>query len=153
MRKLMVFVLIITAFPSFSQEVNSIEKVKNSFLEGWNKRNHNAIDKIYADSILFHGKRDFIITRDGLPNHIDRWHEAFADFKYKIHHIIVQNDLVAVNASFTGTHIKKFKGIEGSNNKIDVHNMFFFRFDQGLIVEMWEVHDEITFINQMKGEN
>jgi hypothetical protein len=31
--------------------------------------------------------------------------------------------------------------------------MFFFRFDQGLIVEMWEVHDETTFINQMKGEN
>ena len=153
MIKLLAFVLIIAAGPSFSQEMNSIKKVENAFLEGWNNKNHRELDKIYADSILYHGKRDFIITRDGLPDAIDRWHEAFADFKYTIHHIIIQNDLVAVNASFTGTHIKKFRGIEGSNNKIDVHNMFFFRFDQGLIVEMWEVHDETTFINQMKGEN
>ena len=149
----MVFVLIITAIPSFSQEVNSIEKVKNAFLEGWNKRNHDEIDNIYADSILYHGKGDLMITRDGLPNHIERWHESFADFKYIIHHMIVQNDLVAMNASFTGTHVKKFRDIEGSNNKINVHNMFFFRFDQGLIVEMWEVYDETTFIKQMTGEN
>ena len=130
-----------------------MEKVKNSFLENWNKRNYSELDKIYADSVLYHGSSDVIITRDGLPSHIDKWHEAFADLKYVIHHIIVQNDLVALNASFTGTHIKKFKGIEGSNNKIEVRNMFFFRFDQGLIVEMWEVYDETTFIKQMKGEN
>ncbi len=148
----MVFVLIITAIPSFGQEGNSIEKVKKAFLEGWNNRNHDEIDNIYADSILYHGKRDIMIARDGLPSLIDRWHEAFADFEYIIHHIIVQNDLVALNASFAGTHIKKFRGIEASNNEIDVHNMFFFRFDQGLIVEMWEVHDETTFLEQMAGE-
>jgi steroid delta-isomerase-like uncharacterized protein len=153
MRKLIVFGLVITAFSSFSQEMNNIEKVKNLYHEVWNKRNYNELDKIWADSVLYRGKRDLIITRDGLPGHVDKWHEAFADFKYIIHHIIVQNDIVAMNTSYTGTHINKFMGIEGSNNKIDVRNMFFYRFDKGLIVEMWEVYDKTTFIEQMKGEN
>ena len=59
-----------------------------------------------------------------------------------VRHVIADGDLVAVNLTLTGTHLGEWAGHHASGARVSVEEMMVFRFEEGLLVEMWEVFDE-----------
>ena len=67
-----------------------------------------------------------------------------------IRHLVAQDDLVAVSLTFQGTHEGTWLGIPGSGRVVTVEEMMFFRFEEGILVEMWEVFDEKGLRDQIE---
>lgn len=125
--------------------------VKDIFEKGWNLQQFDDFSNFLADSIIFNfrGTR-FSTNLEHLKELIAMWRTAFPDFHFQLEDIIAENKLVAVNLVFTGTHKGQWQDMPPSGNKILVEEMMFFRFEQGKIVEIWEVFDEFEMRNQIR---
>ncbi len=51
--------------------------------------------------------------------------------------------------TITGTHEGEFMGISPTRRKIRVHGIVMSRFEDGKIVEEWEVIDQLAFLQQL----
>ena len=148
--------LLFSVFSGISQSIpdDNKEVVTKFFIEVWNKKEFNELDKLLSDSVELHfGSGNFKLTPNDFINMIESWHEAFPDIQFRIIHIIAENDVVAINVNYEGTHSKKFMNIEPLNNNINVSEMMFFKLKAGQIVEAWELYDELGMQKQMKDEN
>ena len=155
MRTIILTIFLFSVFSGISQSIpdNNKKTVTKIFLEVWNKKEFNELDKLLSDSVELHfGSGNFNLSPTDFINMIESWHEAFPDIRFKINHIIAEDDVVAINVNYVGTHSKKFMNIEPLNNKINVSEMMFFKLKEGQIVEAWELYDELGMQKQMKGE-
>ena len=129
------------------------EIVKDIFEKGWNLQQFDDFSNFLAESIIFNFRgTKFSTNLEDLKALIDMWRTAFPDFHFQVEDIVAENKLVAVNLVFTGTHKGEWQNMPPSGNKILVEEMMFFRFDQGKIVEIWEVFDEFEMRNQMRAQ-
>ncbi len=63
--------------------------------------------------------------------------------------MIAEGDLVAIRLTLTGTHLGEWAGVAPSKRKVSVAEMMFFRFEDGHLVEMWEVFDDQGLLRQI----
>ena len=125
--------------------------VRDIFEKGWNQQQFDDFSSFLAESIIFNFRGNkFSTNLEDLKALIVMWRTAFPDFHFQVEEIIAEDKLVAVNLIFEGTHKGKWKDMPPSGNKVMVEEMMFFRFDQGKIVELWEVFDEFEMRNQIR---
>lgn len=108
-----------------------------------NKKNLSRLDQIMADAVFFYGQ-DWtgMGTRDGLKKEYEKWFVAFPDFNVTTYQILCEGDYVAVNCSFTGTHKNTFMGIDPLNNRVNMLDAVFLKFDSNnKITEYTEIWD------------
>jgi steroid delta-isomerase-like uncharacterized protein len=120
-----------------------------------NKRKLELIDQIFADSFRVHILLDStqsISTRKALKDFLSSLFDAFPDIHYTVGDIIGGANRVAMRVSFSGTHKKDFLGIKANNNKVNyASEIFFFRFENGKVVEDWVQLDLYNLFKKMKG--
>jgi steroid delta-isomerase-like uncharacterized protein len=127
--------------------------VKDILEKGWNLQQFEDFSNFLAESTVFNFRgTKFSTNLEQLKELIAMWRTAFPDFHFQLRDIIAENELVAVNLVFTGTHKGQWENLPPSGNKIRVEEMMFFRFDQGKIVEIWEVFDELEMRNQISAQ-
>ncbi len=125
--------------------------IRNIFEHGWNQEEFTSFAEYIADKATFNFRGNQQITNlEDLKNLVVFWRTAFPDLTFEILDIIAETDLAAANLVFTGTHTGEWQGIPPSGQKIQVEEMMFFQFENGKIVEMWEVYDEAAMLNQIK---
>ena len=106
------------------------------FEEVYNLRNFEYILDNFSDNYFEH--RD-----DGARSNMDALKitkiacSIFPDLNVSIDQIIEENDLIAVNLSFTGTHKGVYLDIPGTSKLINWEAMEFFRIENNLITESW----------------
>ena len=109
--------------------------------------------RILAGEILLHvGGTARITTIADLESIVARWHAAFPDFRFVVHSITADDHTAAVRATLNGTHLGPWGGLEATGRRISVEHAFFLRFDEGLIVEVWEFLDQPTLDAQLAGD-
>jgi len=125
--------------------------IRSIFEHGWNQEQYDSFSEFLNENIFlnFRGTRQ-ITNLVELKQLVTFWRTAFPDLTFEILDIIAETDLVAANLVFTGTHTGEWQGIPPSGQKIRVEEMMFFRFENGKIVEMWEVYDEAAMLDQIK---
>jgi steroid delta-isomerase-like uncharacterized protein len=76
---------------------------------------------------------------------------AFPDLRVKIEDIVAEGDLVAVRASWTGTHQGPFPPLsaEPTNRRAVLTGMVFWRVRDGQIVERWATLDRLGLMQQL----
>mgnify|MGYP001814457421 CR=1 FL=1 len=135
-------------------ETHNAEFVRLAFEEGWNRSSFEFMNGRTAGTIPFHYNGTTIETAgDSLPALVARWRSGFPDLTMDIRHLIARDDLVAVSLTLRGTHEGAWGGHEPSGATVAVEEMMFFRFDGGLLVEMWEVFDEQGLLSQISGSH
>lgn len=121
-----------------------------------NKRNIDLVDKFFADSFQVHILLDStqnISTRHELKVFLKTLFDAFPDIHYTVGDIIAEADKVAMRVSFNGTHTREFLDIKAKGNKVNyLSEIFFFRFENGKIVEDWVQLDLYNLFKKLKGE-
>ncbi len=132
------------------------ETAKLYIEECLNKRKIDLVDKIFADSFLVHKLLDStqsFSTRQALKDFLKTLFDAFPDIHYTVGDIVAEADKVVMRVSFNGTHKKEFLGIKANGNKVDyISEIFFFRFDEGKIVEDWVQIDLYDLLKKLKGD-
>jgi len=103
--------------------------LKRHFNEVLNQGNLDVIDEIYADgyvldapvqtegSVQDHGETH---GRDGLKRRVTLFRTAFPDIHFSVDNILAEDDQVAVQYTFTGTHTGKFGELDPTGQFISV---------------------------------
>lgn len=154
MKKIILFTVVLSGCLMTAQKMDNQKVVEKLFMEGWNEKNLSNVKGHIGDTVSFHlNNIHFNTTVTELEQLIQVWHAAFQDFKFEIIDILSSDDIVAVNLRYTGKHVADFMGIKPKNNEISVSEMMFFRFDNGRLVEAWELYDEKGMYSQMTSDN
>jgi len=124
--------------------------VRRVFEEGWNQASFGFLAGRTADVVPMHYNGQTLeATADSLSGLVGVWRAAFPDLAFEIRHLIGEGDVVAVSLVFRGTHRGDWWGLAASGKSVEVEESMFFRFEDGTLVEMWELFDEQTLKRQI----
>lgn len=134
-----------------STEANR-ELIRRVFEEVWNGESDAMLAEI-PERALFHYRGMSMETgRESLAKLVAEWRAAFPDLEFVIHDLVAEGDVVAVHLTYRGTHQGTWRGLEPTGRRIEVGEMMFFRFERGVLVEMWEIDDHATMTRQLSGD-
>ena len=74
---------------------------------------------------------------------------AFPDHDAQVEHIVAEGDLVATYKTFTGTHLGDFMGVPPSGKRVTIRVMDFVRYEDGKVVEHWNIVDQLGLMQQL----
>lgn len=125
--------------------------VRELFSVAWNTGDVSGLDpSASADSVLFHYRGSSSYTTLGeLGGLISYWRSAFPDLRMELLELISDGDVVAARVRYSGTHQGEWFGIPPTGRTISVDEMMFFRFDDGQLVEAWEIDDQLSMRTQL----
>lgn len=124
--------------------------VRILFEEGWNQENFGPVEGVLAEEFEFHiGDTTQTMTIGDLRGIVRRWHVGFPDFKFHVHAVVASDDRAAAHATLRGTHLGPWSGLEPTSRALTVEHMFFFRFEGGRVVEVWELLDRSEVRRQL----
>ena len=116
----------------------TIREKAASFVSGiWNERKYDAIPEILANPVLLHIKDQKIhSTHVQLREVVDRWHDRFQEFHFDTDALIVEGSMAVLLLTMRGNPVDAKE-----DEPIAVRHVFILRFEQGVIVEAWELND------------
>lgn len=79
----------------------------------------------------------------------DVYRTAFPDLKVEVHHMLAEDDVVAVRATFGGTSQGPLMGAPPTGKPVQIPSMVFLRIRDGQIVERWEQADLLGLMLQL----
>lgn len=108
----------------------------------------NAHDVTAADGLLAH---DYIqhnprvpTGRDGFKGYFADVFRGLPDYRYTIDQLVSDGETVVVRASVGGTHRGDLLGIPATGRPISFAAADFFRVENGMIKEHWDVVDQLA---------
>jgi steroid delta-isomerase-like uncharacterized protein len=110
----------------------------------------------YLNALSGTPKTEALIARyvddPALKKHILEAEAAFPEYVLETHHIVADGEIVAVRASFKGTHRHTFAGMPATGKTVSVPIMLFYRVTGGRIQEHWMQMDSQMLISQLSGQ-
>ncbi len=126
-----------------SSEQQNKEVVRYIFERVWNDSHFDGLSTIWSTETLFHFRGSApVVGPEGVVDQVRRWRAAFSGFRFDVEDLVAEGDRVAARVSFSGTHAGRILGIDPTGRRIQVTQMMFFRFSNGMVVETWEEYDE-----------
>jgi steroid delta-isomerase-like uncharacterized protein len=124
--------------------------VRDIFERTWNRADFAGIEDVLGETCIFHFRRS---TREmdikDFKRIVGAWHSAFPDMHFVVEDLVTGGDTVSIRLIHRGTHLGTWKGIAATGKSFEVDVMCFLRFDEGRIVEIWEVADEYAMWEQL----
>lgn len=129
---------------------SNAEFVRALFDRGWNANDFAFLaNRTAAEVPMHYNGTTMIVTAESLPPLVDSWRAAFPDLTMDIRHLVSDGDLVAASLVFRGSHLGEWWNIPATGKTVVVEETMFFRFSDGLLVEMWELFDEQSMRAQL----
>lgn len=119
------------------------------FEEVWNKGRAEAIDEMLAADAIIHGLGDELRGPAGFKPFHTAFRDAFPDIHLQVHEVLAEGGMVAVRWSGAGTHRGDGLGLAATGNAVRFEGMTFARVERGLIVEGWNVFDQLSLLRQI----
>jgi len=89
---------------------------------------------------------------DGPANLVQLVLRAIPDIHYEIVQVIAKNDRGAAHLRGTGTHRGEFLGVAGTGKRIEWNGINIYRFEDGKVIETWQLLDVWGLMRQMHQE-
>jgi steroid delta-isomerase-like uncharacterized protein len=128
----------------------AIEDVMRRFVaEVMNQGNFDVVDEIVHPSYVYRSPDEELHGREALKVFLSGYHAAFPDLKMAIDELVVADDKAVIFFTLTGTHEGPLMGIPPTGKEMRVHGVVRSRFEDGRIVEEWEVLDQLAILTQL----
>jgi steroid delta-isomerase-like uncharacterized protein len=88
---------------------------------------------------------------EGVKAQVRALRAAFPDLTVTIEDLVAEDDLVAVRATWRGTHQGAFQGVPPIGRRIELCGMTFWRIAGGQIRERWNLIDLPALMRQLQG--
>lgn len=124
--------------------------VRLVFEEGWNHEDFTSVQDAMRNSFTFHVggvTREMNLT--GLREVVSRWRSSFPDLRFEVHSVVASGDRAAAHATLHGTQHGEWSGMPPTGRSIEAEHMFFFRFEEGQMMEIWELLDGSALRRQL----
>lgn len=124
--------------------------VEAVFEEAWNSGQVASLRGHVDPGLTFHYRgQTFTTSLDELEALVGAWRSAFPDLHLKVCDLVEDGDLIAARLRVTGTHRGQWQETAPTGRRVEFDEMMFFRFEGGLLVEAWEVQDELGLLQQI----
>lgn len=125
-----------------SEEANK-ELVRRHYEDIVNLNNLDAAEEQMAENFIDHGARPGLAARgpEAARQAMAALHAIVPDVRVELDEVIAEGDLVAVRATWRGTHKGPFMGFPPSGKPIAISGMVFWRVADGKLVERWATLD------------
>ena len=126
--------------------------VTDWFEKGWNNKEYEEmIPMIFAETWTDgHPIRpDQFDGHDGMLALVNSYYKAFPDIKFKITHLVADDNTVAVRLDVHGTHQGEIFGVHPTGKKINTSAMIFFEIENEKILVTWQEIDLIGLLSQL----
>lgn len=134
-----------------SQPIVAAEQELHSASFGYfralNNGDLSALDECVARDVINHSRQQQGI--ENLKSYITALRAGFPDLTYEILHTAMNGTIVAVHSRVTGVNTGKLFNSEPTHKKVDVEQMLFKRIEDGKIVEIWQLWDEVRMQAQL----
>ena len=75
---------------------------------------------------------------------------AFPDFRWELHHLVIDAPWIAAHLRDTGTHRKTFFGVQATGRAVGTDEFAFYRVDAGRIAEVWGTAFHVLLLEQIR---
>lgn len=117
----------------------------------WNRGDFSRLGGVLSDELVHHsGGRSRTTSLEDLRAVVTRWRAGFPDLEFELHTVTASGNVGAAHLTLRGTHEGPWRGRGPTGRRIEVEHMFFFRFDEGRIAEVWELPDRSALHTQME---
>ena len=114
-----------------------------------NKGNLSLLDEIIHGDYVFRSPREELHGAEELKDYFAMLRTAFPDLNLRIDDLIVEGAIAAYRLTIRGTHQGDFTGVAATGKQVKVSGMVVSRFDEGKIIEEWEILDELSMLQQL----
>ena len=150
-----VILVITTAIPGCERQASKHHdelkaRIQRVIVEAWNEGNLEALDELYSDNFVRH--RPPFPDIVGLAAHKDRVavvRSAYPDHKTTIHDIIIDNNMVALWYTWSGTHTGEGLSIPPTGIHVAVPGCDVYRVVDGKIAEEWDHEGFLSLFQQL----
>ena len=121
--------------------------------EMWNEGNLGLVDEYIATDFVGHLMEDGrdLHGPDGYRQWVEETRETFPDLRLAFEPVFTAADVVCGRWTFTGTHEGPMPdlGIEPTGRTVEFSGLFIDRLEDGRVVEMWHLMDNLTLMQQL----
>jgi steroid delta-isomerase-like uncharacterized protein len=118
--------------------------------EAWNRGNLEVVDEIFAPDYTEHNLRPGQEPGiEAYKGRVSMMRAAFPDLVCDVQDLIAEADRIALRYTLRGRHDGELAGIPASGQRMSSDGMVFARFQEGRIVERWQVHDDLALLQQI----
>ncbi|MEY2832146.1 MAG: hypothetical protein RLZZ574_1404 [Cyanobacteriota bacterium] len=132
----------------------SIEKNKiiiHRLLEALSKGNMDTFDELTIADLILHGDDllPFGRDRESVKKMITAFRTAFPNAKFTVEQIFAEQNKVVSYVTVRGTHKGEWLGAAPTGEEITWTASSVTRFNEGKIVELWGIADELGLMQQL----
>ena len=121
------------------------------FYSVYNDKKVSLLDEILTNDYVGHVNSHDIVGAEAAKGFIGGFIEGIPDAFYDVKETFEQSDRVICRWSCVGTQTGNFYGMPPTGQKIDVNGITIFRIEGNKIAELWNVWDQFTLVEQLKG--
>lgn len=115
-----------------------------------NGKNLSAVDELVASNYVYHGTgSEERRGRESIKQYCGMLHKAFPDLKMTMEDTIAEGDTVVNRFTVRGTNTGELMGIPPTGKHITIPAIVISHFREGKQVEVWEVDDMFSMLQQM----
>ncbi|HSM02954.1 MAG TPA: ester cyclase [Acidimicrobiia bacterium] len=127
------------------------EIAREIFSRGWGEGDFSGLEEALAGPFMFHIRgTSQEMYLDGLRAIVARWRVGFPDLRFEIDDLVADGELVAVRTRLTGTNLGMWRERPPTGRRIEVEHMFFLRFRDRRLTEVFELLDQEALSSQLE---
>ncbi len=108
-----------------------------------------VIDDIIHPDYVYRTPDEELHGREALRDLFTAYHAALPDLHVSIDDLICTDNKAVLLFTLSGTHENDFMGIPATGKKVNINGMTCSHFDDGQIIEEWELLDQLTLFQQL----
>ena len=130
--------------------VEENKEVVKQFIDSSHINDSESIDKLAADSFLFHPlASSAVLNKETYKQMLTYGLPAYKDLSIDYNNIIAEDEMVMMRITVQGTHVGQMGNIAPTGNTVSFAEFFVFRIDNGEIAEMWGLRDNLSVYQQL----
>ena len=139
----------LSSFPAVAEGLEENKQVaRKLFDEALNRDKWDTYLAIHAPGFRAHAGRT-TATREEDLEFAKGWRRAFPDGAYTVEKLVAEGDLVAVYWTARGTNTGEGNSLPATGKTIDITGVTLLKIVDGLIVEEWNVYDQLGLYRQL----
>jgi len=136
-------------------ELKEMKRISALYFQATNEKNKSLIENYLADEIIFNlgcGKDGKDMTFKNPKEHTIHYNILESEDFHKTKNVVFQvaeDDKVVTYFTVDGTHDVAWAGNAPTGNKVHYYALYIFRFENGLIKEIWATGDIHVLMQQI----
>ena len=135
-----------------SEELEANKNIVRQLIAAINDRDFNAIDELVADDVVRHSQATpgvEVSNREQFKEFLRQDLSTFPDAQQVIHHMVAEDDMVAMYLTLTGTQDGPMGPFPPTGKKVEVRLLGIMRVENGKVSEIWAEWDNLGILMQL----